>query len=254
MRFRNASNERIRVGGARMNDAECCCESGCGASITYQFLPTVGTSTFQFYGTATLASGCTVTSWAWFFRSGHTSSSQNPTHDFSGFTGPFTVTLTITDSCGNTCEDSVVISCVPCGTTESTISVTVSGTLSDSCGDVDAMNGTFVLNSSGSHFWTYSDPDALDCSPPSTSLKKATITVRRECETLTANIRAGNTLGVDETPEHCNWVTLRYLGYMDGVCTGTFTLDLDGSNYYYDALSACGLMTGSAPTTISVTI
>jgi len=253
MRFRNTSGQRIRLeSGARMNDTDCCCGGGCGATITFEYTPGFGTNRFQFYGNATLEEGCAVVSWDWNFGDGTGSSSQNPIKSFSG-TGPFTVVLTITDSCGNECTDTAVISCSSCGSTPSTISATIGGSLSDSCGDVDAMIGTFVLDTFGSNQWSYADPDACDCSPPTTTQKKFGISVFRTCRTLTATLRAGNTTGADGLIERCNFAQLSYSCVIDD-CTGTFTLDLVSSQLFLDALSACGLMTGSPPSTISVTI
>lgn len=65
---------------------------------------------FDFDDQSTVGGDCegrTIVSWAWAFGDGNTSTSQNPSHCYSG-AGPWNVTLTVTDNFG--CVDSVVMS------------------------------------------------------------------------------------------------------------------------------------------------
>lgn len=65
-------------------------------------------TTLSFTASASLDSGATVSSWAWNFGDGSTSTSQNPTHKFT-VEGNYNVTATVTDSNGLTDTKSVAI-------------------------------------------------------------------------------------------------------------------------------------------------
>jgi hypothetical protein len=103
---------------ARKPDGSCCCgQTSCcdtpGGPPTADFSYSQTSDdpcSFSFTDESVAGSCGSIVSWEWDFGDGNTSTSQNPTHAYSGSypSGPWDVTLTVTDSEG--CEDSVVMS------------------------------------------------------------------------------------------------------------------------------------------------
>lgn len=77
------------------------------ADFTYSPSSPTTDNVIQFTDTSTDPDG-TIVSWSWNFGNGYSSTSQNPTHQYSS-PGTYTVTLTVTDDDGNTDSYSVDI-------------------------------------------------------------------------------------------------------------------------------------------------
>jgi gliding motility-associated-like protein len=89
--------------------------TGCTMTLTSVLTPTIIASSFgdgfacqnatQFYDSSVVITGSSINQWLWNFGDGTTSSLQNPLHSFP-IPGPYTVTLTVTNSMG--CKDTII--------------------------------------------------------------------------------------------------------------------------------------------------
>jgi hypothetical protein len=110
--------KRIRAGGGRTRNEDCCCECNCEtdgptADFSYE-LTDDDPCTFDFTDESVAGECGAIVAWAWYVEGEETpfSTSQNPTGIELDGDGPWEVTLTVTDSEG--CEDSAVMTVVCC--------------------------------------------------------------------------------------------------------------------------------------------
>jgi gliding motility-associated-like protein len=89
--------------------------TGCTVTLTSIVTPTIIASSFgdgfacqnatQFYDSSKVITGSAINQWLWNFGDGTSSTLQNPLHNFPN-PGPYTVSLTVTNSIG--CKDTII--------------------------------------------------------------------------------------------------------------------------------------------------
>lgn len=107
--------------------------------------------TFDFTDDSVAGACGAIVAWAWDFGDGNTSTAQNPSHTYAG-SGPWTVTLTVTDAFG--CEDAAAgaVNCYHLGCCDDgvpdTVTVVISGVTNAGCapGSCLPFNGSHTLN------------------------------------------------------------------------------------------------------------
>ncbi|MCB9231600.1 MAG: PKD domain-containing protein [Bacteroidia bacterium] len=111
----SATTQTISVNAAGTYSVDVTDINGCMSSddITVAVVA-APVASFTFTGTQTISftdgSTGSITSWAWDFGDGGTSTVQNPSHTYAATGGSFTVTLTVTGPCGsNTFTQTVLI-------------------------------------------------------------------------------------------------------------------------------------------------
>lgn len=129
----------------------CCCDIVADFSATQT---SSDTSEIEFTDLSTTGCAGGIVSWFWEFGDGGTSTSQNPTHTYTG-SGDYAARLTVTDDCG--CEatkEILFVSCCSGSVPPVNAIVTFTGSFTDgSCTNCDDVSGTWVVPYTGLFFF-----------------------------------------------------------------------------------------------------